>query len=172
MAAENKRIFSTGILLVGDIDAALTVADNKVGILENITVGLEAKRKDLMAPPAESLYAVDTGFYNAQATLKADVGEFNPDLLTRIAGAVLSNGVYRISSRSKPTFHQVNVIATDSLDEQWTIIVYRALSTSLPFKFGMDDWMKQSIEWEGYPSLTQFNDDGDGLVVDFVRSGA
>lgn len=159
-----QYVFSTGILLVGDVDATLTEADNKIGILENVTFDTEASRKDLFAPPAESLYPVATGFYNAKCMLKSDHGEFDPDLLVRIAGAALSAGVYTVDSLSKPTYCKVQFIAQDVDENPITITLFRALATKLPFKFGQDDFAKISLEFEGYPSLTQNSTAGNPIV--------
>jgi hypothetical protein len=161
----NTYVFSTGKLLVGDIDATLDPVTNLIGILESVTFTAESSRKDLFAPPAESLYPVATGFYSAKCMLRAENADFNAALLTRVLGMTLSGTTYTATSLSQPTFAQVQFLAADVNGNAITITLYRGLCTSLPLRFTMDDFTKISTEWEGYPSLTQTDaTTGDPLV--------
>ncbi len=164
---KNIRIFSTGVLLVGLVDATLTVVDNKVAICKSATLTLGAKEKDLMAPPAESLYAVDSGVYGGMCSLKVDVNEFSTDVLDFVTGATLVGTKHVITAKSAPQFVRVELHAQENTTNLPVIVsLYRCRATEWPGKFGMEDFFDSSFDFKGYPSLTQFDTNGDGIVCD------
>lgn len=170
MAAENEYIFSTGILLVGDIDAALTEADHKVAILKNVNFDTKHAKRDLQAPPRESLFAVATGVYNGQCMLTADINSYNEDLIKRVGGFEADGADLVLTDIGAPTFHQVNVLVEDDQGNQKTIVLYRALAVDLPLAFKMDDFLDSKIEWEAYPSKTQTTTAGRAKVAAILAS--
>ncbi len=167
MAGKNIRVFSSGILLVGPVDATLTAADHKVAVCKSATLTAGSKEKDLMAPPIESLYPIDSGVYGGECNLKVDVNELSVDVFDFVTGATLNGTKHVVTAKSKAQFVRVEFHAAENTTDLPVIVaLYRARAVQWPGKFGMEDFFDATFDFKCYPSLTQFDTNGDGIVFD------
>lgn len=156
MAAQTQYHFSTGKIRVGAVGAALTDAENLIGIIKNVTFENKTQKKELMAPPSESMYPVAVAFFGGSVSLKFESDTIERALFERIVGATKASAggvdTYTIGKTSKPSFCKVEFEGEDVDGKAMLIRLFKAVSNQLPLAFKMDDFVAMNVEFEAYPS--------------------
>jgi hypothetical protein len=147
----NTFIFSTGRLYLTPPGGTET----ELALLHNTTVTAGAKKKDLEAPPAFSLYPVAVGFYEAECTMTAEVCSFNPDAIAAIvAGASgANNGSGGVQQTTIVDF-QTMVLRFDFTDTNGVAkeaVFPSVLAPNLSLQFGSQDFLRKNTTFIAYP---------------------
>ncbi len=159
------RIFSTGIIRVGDIATASAAAGYGAGpVLSSLTdqvydvqdveVPVSYQEKEMRAAPQVSNFARSRSFYGAKQEVNFTVGDYSKLLLKYFAGMTASNGglTYTLGATSKPLFCHLELDVQDEAGNPVSYVFYRFSAPGLTQSFKLDAYVEPGVKGQADPS--------------------
>jgi len=157
----DKRIFGSGKVRVGNVGATLTDGSNGVGDVQSCSLDIQYQKRDLMNSPEISNFPVLTKYYGGKVDFKLSFENLNRDVMARSTGmtSATSGGTttLTLTKNAAPGFYRLEWEGVDVDGQPVLITIFNASAPGLGLALTLDDYGKSDITVSGYP-------DGSGNV--------